>query len=64
MSTVTVSEQIAERCTRLGLSLGWVEPTFDVDEAADLARLADEVARRDDCPATRRVIDALALPAL
>jgi rSAM/selenodomain-associated transferase 1 len=64
MSTATVSEQIAERCRALGLSLGWVESTFDVDEAGDLSRLADEVSGRADCPATAQAIASLALPAL
>lgn len=61
MSTGTVSEEIAARCRALGLSLGLVEPLFDVDDVGDLERLSGELA---DCPATRQAIQALALPAL
>lgn len=61
MSTATVFEQIVERCRRLGLTVGLVEATFDVDGADDLRRLAEELARRDDCPATVAAVRALGL---
>jgi rSAM/selenodomain-associated transferase 1 len=62
MSTATVAEQIATRCRMSGLSLGLVETTFDVDEVGDLPRLAEELERRPDCPATRAAVASLALP--
>ena len=61
MSTATVAEEIAARCAALGLSLGKVDATFDVDEVADLHALASAL---DSCPATREAIQSLALSAL
>jgi glycosyltransferase A (GT-A) superfamily protein (DUF2064 family) len=52
MSTGTVLAEIVARAEQLGLSVALVEPTFDVDEAEDLARLAALAAERDDLPMT------------
>jgi uncharacterized protein len=59
MGTPTVFAEIVERAARLGLSTALVEPTFDVDDAEDLARLAEVVADRDDMPATRAALTVL-----
>ena len=59
MSTGTVLAEIVERAERLGLSVAFIRPTFDVDEAGDLARLAEVVRHRDDLPATRAALDLL-----
>jgi uncharacterized protein len=59
MSTRTVLAEIVERAERLGLSVAFIRPTFDVDEADDLVRLAEVVRHRDDLPATRAVLDLL-----
>jgi hypothetical protein len=61
MSTGTVLDEIVARAERLGLSVELVAPTFDVDEAGDLARLAALVARRDDLPATRAALVRLGM---
>lgn len=53
MSTGDVLGRIIARAEQLGLSTGLLEPTFDIDEAADLAQLAAILAVRDDLPATR-----------
>jgi glycosyltransferase A (GT-A) superfamily protein (DUF2064 family) len=59
MSTRTVRDQIIARAERLGLSVALVDPTFDVDVADDLARLATVAAARDDLPATRAALASL-----
>jgi glycosyltransferase A (GT-A) superfamily protein (DUF2064 family) len=59
MSTRTVLAEIVERAERLGLAVTFVQPTFDVDEADDLARLAEVVRHRDDLPATRAALELL-----
>lgn len=56
MSTRTVLAEIVARAEQLGLSVALVEPTFDVDEADDLARLAPLAAARDDLVATRAAL--------
>jgi rSAM/selenodomain-associated transferase 1 len=61
MSTGTVLDEIVGRAERLGLSVAFVAPTFDVDEADDLAHLAAVAARRDDLPATRAALHRLGL---
>lgn len=59
MSTGRVHDEIVARARGQGLSVGAVEVSFDVDEAEDLARLADEAGRRDDMPATRAALAEL-----
>ena len=59
MSTADVLGRILSRAGALGCPVALLEPTFDVDEAADLAPLAALAASRDDLAATRR---ALACP--
>ncbi len=59
MSTGAVADQVAQRAGRLGLSLGHVDATFDVDEAEDLGRLRAATLVRDDLPATRAALAAL-----
>ncbi len=56
MSTGTVLSDIANRARRIGLSVGWVEPTFDVDQADDLDHLRAVAAIRPDLVATRAVM--------
>jgi glycosyltransferase A (GT-A) superfamily protein (DUF2064 family) len=64
MSTGTVLDEIVGRARSLGLSVGLVAPTFDIDEAGDLARLAAVCTDRDDLPATRAALERLGLLAL
>jgi len=59
MSTGDVCAVVAERALGLGVSLGLVESTFDVDEAADLAPLRAVVCRRDDLPHTAAALAAI-----
>ena len=59
MSTRTVLDQIIARAELLGLSTALVAPTFDVDEAVDLDRLAKVVVERDDLPSTRAALAKL-----
>lgn len=59
MSTGTVLDEIVARADGLGLSVGYVASTFDVDEADDLVRLAALAADRDDLPATRAALKRL-----
>jgi uncharacterized protein len=61
MSTNTVLDDIAARARASGLSVGWVETTFDVDEAEDLDRLSALVARRADLAATRAALEEFGL---
>jgi hypothetical protein len=61
MSTATVLDEILARAASAGLSVGLVEPTFDVDEAADLDALRVAAAERPDLAATRAALDALGL---
>ncbi len=56
MSTRTVLAEIVARAEQLGLSVALVEPTFDVDEAEDLERLAALAAQREDLSATRAAL--------
>ncbi|QIN77468.1 DUF2064 domain-containing protein [Rubrobacter marinus] len=53
MSTATVLGDVVARAESLGLSVGRVAPTFDVDEAEDLERLRPLALACDDLPATR-----------
>ena len=59
MSTGSVAREIAAAAARAGLSLAQVETTFDVDEVDDLRHLRELVARRDDLPATRAVLETV-----
>jgi uncharacterized protein len=61
MSTSSVVEQITRRADDLGLRVGFVEATFDVDEAADLAHLVQLAQVRADLPATRAALEQLGL---
>jgi uncharacterized protein len=61
MSTGTVLDDVAGRAERIGLSVGWVETTFDVDEVEDLAHLRGLVATRADLAATRLAMETLGL---
>ena len=61
MSTNTVLDDIAARTRASGLSVGWVETTFDVDEAEDLDHLRGLVARRADLAATRPALEKYGL---
>ncbi len=62
MSTRTVVAEIVAHAEGLGLSIAFVAPTFDVDEVADLDRLAALVAGRDDLPVTRVALERLGRP--
>ena len=47
MSTSTVLDDITSRAGRAGLSVGWVETTFDlIDKVEDLERLQRLTARK------------------
>jgi uncharacterized protein len=59
MSTATVLDQILARARAAGISTALVEPTFDVDEAVDLARLEAVAFERQDLPATRAALALL-----
>jgi rSAM/selenodomain-associated transferase 1 len=61
MSTDRVVDDIVERATHLGLSVGLLATTFDVDEASDLVHLRQRVLARPDLPATRTALAALGL---
>ncbi len=61
MSTANAFEQIVKRSRRAGLSVGLVEATFDIDEEIDLVELHRVAHERDDLPATRAVLQKLAL---
>lgn len=63
MSTTSVYEDVIASCRLMGLSVGTVARTFDVDEPDDLRHLVDTVERRDDMPATRAALWSLATPA-
>lgn len=60
MSTGTVTAEIAARAAAQGLSVGWLPPTFDIDELADLDRLRPLAMVRPDLAATRATLRALA----
>ena len=59
MSTTTVLNDILARAADLRLSVGWVEATFDVDQAEDLEYLRRLVATRPDLAATRAALETL-----
>ncbi len=61
MSIGTELENIVAAARLAGLSVGWVERTFDVDEAEDLEHLRLLVEHRPDLSATRDALDELGL---
>ena len=62
MSAGTELGEISARAAQAGLSVGWVETTFDVDELADLERLRPLATARPDLAATRDALGTLVLP--
>lgn len=58
MSTDDVLRRLAQRASELGLTTGFVESTFDVDEVADLEPLARLALERSDLLATRLALRA------
>jgi glycosyltransferase A (GT-A) superfamily protein (DUF2064 family) len=65
MSTATVCAETLARCEALGLSTRLLAPTFDIDEAPDLARLWGALRHADErlAPRTRLALAAL-LPSI
>jgi 2-phospho-L-lactate guanylyltransferase (CobY/MobA/RfbA family) len=61
MSTGTVLDDITGRTEQIGLSVGWVETTFDISEMEDLEHLRRIVATRADLAATRSALETLGL---
>jgi len=61
MSVGTELEGIMARARLLGLSVGLLEATFDVDEAEDLSYLRRIVRGRPDLPVTRNALESLGL---
>jgi uncharacterized protein len=64
MSTGTVLEDITCRAEKFGLSVGRIEPTFDIDEVEDLEHLRNLAAVRPDLAATRSALEALGFYAI
>ncbi len=62
MSTTDVVQEITARAHSLGLSVGQVETTFDIDEVEDLQHLQDAALARTDLAATCAALDSLGLP--
>jgi uncharacterized protein len=61
MSTDTVLDDITNRAEQNGLSVGWVETTFDIDEVEDLEHLRRLAATQADLAATRAALQMLGL---
>ena len=61
MSTNTVLDDIIVQADRDGLSVGCVEPTFDVDEAEDLNLLRPLIQHRHDLSATHAALQTFGL---
>jgi len=61
MSTGTVLEEIVARAEALGLTVGLLPATFDVDEAVDLDRLIPLAVLRYDLSWTRAALASLGL---
>lgn len=59
MSTDSVLDGVVARAREAGLSVGWVETTFDVDEVEDLEHLRRLVEHRADLSATRAALEKL-----
>jgi rSAM/selenodomain-associated transferase 1 len=62
MSVGTELEGLIVRARHLGLSVGLLEPTFDVDVVEDLQHLRPLALERPDLPATREALESLGLP--
>ena len=60
MGTDAVLDEISARAGSIGLSVGLVETTFDIDEVEDLEYLR-RLMTRPDLAATRAVLEALGL---
>jgi 2-phospho-L-lactate guanylyltransferase (CobY/MobA/RfbA family) len=61
MSTDTVLGDIVAQAERGGLTVGWVQTTFDVDEVEDLEHLRPLAKHRSDLVATRAALEELGL---
>ena len=61
MSVGTALEGVVVAAGLAGLSVGWVETTFDVDEVEDLEHLRRLVEHRSDLAATRAALETLGL---
>jgi uncharacterized protein len=61
MSNGTELENIIARAESAGLSVGRIEPTFDIDEVEDLEHLRRLVEHRTDLSATRAALEKLGL---
>lgn len=59
MSEARVVDQILERAAAMELQVHLLPVTFDVDQAADLRLLREELRRRDDLPATAAALRGL-----
>ncbi|MBA3245616.1 MAG: TIGR04282 family arsenosugar biosynthesis glycosyltransferase [Actinobacteria bacterium] len=59
MSTSSVRDEIVRSARALGLRVALLEPSYDVDELADLELLRLDAAVRDDLPATRAALESL-----
>jgi rSAM/selenodomain-associated transferase 1 len=56
MTSATTAEDILVRAAELGLSIALLEPTFDVDEVADLRLLSDILDQRPDLEHSRAAL--------
>jgi rSAM/selenodomain-associated transferase 1 len=61
MSTDTVLGDIVAQAERAGLTVGWVETTFDIDEVEDIEHLRPLAKHRSDLVATRAALQELGL---
>ncbi len=61
MSVGTVLDAVVARARLSGLSVGLLDPTFDVDEAEDLQHLRPLALERPDLSATRDALESLGL---
>ncbi len=61
MSVGTELDDIVAQAERIGLSVGRVEATFDVDEVEDLEHLRQLIQSRNDLAATRAALETLGL---
>ena len=59
MSTGVVLSELVQKARRQGLTVSLLEPTYDVDEIADLELLELDAAVREDLQATRAALAAL-----
>ncbi len=62
MSNGRVLDRLIDRAGALGISVGLVESTFDIDEVEDLEQLGALAMQRDDLMATRWALGSLNLP--